>query len=253
MTAADKHPLVVRPYEPKDKAAVDRLAYQLFMVDSVEQLRDVLLEPRNIAGLSAFVLPLSFAVRSIARQYTSSIVSTLCGAGAGGAGFGYVYMLPKFEMEKFYRRALDTDMKNIKESYVDRPRSGWFVAEDTSTNQVVGMLGVRPVELIPEALQDEGCIKDWDPKTTAQLQHVCLDPAYRGKGVGYAMWNEALKCVKSDKDYRRVMLYSSTATRNAVFNTYPRWSFKMKTQTRPKAVPFFLSNYWMWEMVTEDF
>ena len=249
---SEKTQFIIRSYEPKDKEAVERLTYQLFMVDSVRQLRSVVMGPRNLVNICAVVLPLSFGVRSIARLCSaSSSIATALGVAAGGAGCFFFYMLPKIAFGKAYQQTLDTDMKNIMESYVEKPRCGWFVAEDPKTNQVVGMLAIRPVQIISETLPP-GCTKDWDPETTAQLQHVCLDPAYRGKGVGLVMWKETMKWIK-ENGYARVMLYSSSAARNAVFYAYPRWGFKIKTQTRPNGVPFFLSNIWLWEMVTEDF
>ena len=102
--------------------------------------------------------------------------------------------------EDYVRHAIAHDLSDINQHYVHAPRSAFFCAVDTATETVLGIVGIRPLEVGDADYYNE-CLASrypsttvpFDPHTTAELNRMAVVPLARRRGVARALIRHCLQ------------------------------------------------------------
>ena len=94
----------------------------------------------------------------------------------------------------YIQKAIDGDLSDIDSHYVNAPRSAYFCAIDSNTDQLLGMVGVRPLSVGSETYYKEVIATvypsdkvPFDPRNTAELNRMVVQPAARRRGIARAL------------------------------------------------------------------
>lgn len=122
--------------------------------------------------------------------------------------------------------ALQHDMADIEANYVRPPRSNFFCAVDDDNDEVVGIVGVRPMHVAdPDYYNEVKAYTDpslvaFDPDNCAELNRMAVIPRVRRSGVARSLLNHLVDWSRN-AGYPHVHLCTLVTMRHA-FNFYLR-------------------------------
>lgn len=128
---------------------------------------------------------------------------------------------------EYYRYALAHDFADIEANYVKPERSNFWCAVDDVNNEVIGVVGVRPMIVADrdyydevKSYEDRSSLVPFDPDNCAELNRMAVAPRARRSGVARALLQHLVKWCH-EQGYPYVHLTTLVTMRHA-FNFYLR-------------------------------
>ena len=129
-------------------------------------------------------------------------------------------------MEIAIQQALQDDLADIEQQYVRAPRSAFFCAVDSATQELLGTVGVRPLKVGDREYYEQcraalassptpSAVLPFAPDTTAELNRMTVSPHARRRGVARALMQRLLAFCRAQK-YTHVHLTTLASMRKAV-------------------------------------
>ena len=126
----------------------------------------------------------------------------------------------------YVRHAIEHDLSDATAHYVKAPRSAFFCAVDSATQQLLGIVGIRPLQVGDTDYYNE-CVAaiaaahgptsevPFVPDTTAELNRMAVAPHARRRGVARSLVHRCLAFCHS-QHYTHLHLSTLVTMRQAV-------------------------------------
>ncbi|KAL6487398.1 hypothetical protein MHYP_G00040240 [Metynnis hypsauchen] len=176
----------IRRYEDEDDEDVKDL-FTLGMSEHVPSSCLHVLKQPHVQMLLACVF---CALLASSKSFLLPILALTLLLAAGRQGVNYLFY-------RYIQTSLSLDLKNIRQSYLERPNCCFWVAE--SQGGVVGTVACLPAE------QSEGCL---------ELKRMSVKRSHRGQGIAKALCRTVSDFAR-ERGYPAVVLYTSIVQTDA--------------------------------------
>ena len=126
----------------------------------------------------------------------------------------------------YVKMAIAGDLSDINQHYVHAPRSAFFCAVDSSTQQLLGIVGIRPMQVAAKEYYEE-CVAAYAsslapspsmpliPDTTAELNRMAVAQSARRRGVARALLQHCIAFCHSQR-YTHLHLTTMATLKHSV-------------------------------------